>query len=349
MKLQNIFLAVLAFNQLSVTNELSREEYAALKIQTAFRASQAREEAQDLRFEKFQTQYLNPIPFKEFRDLICSGNYLNRTDLLGSFVQMVRKETVHFPKKLIDSEFQNRFDLKTIQLYQEACFDAFEQRAVQEIQKNKMSWTDAVAMPNPVAETGYMYPVTATCQKCNPPQKHLVLGNIADELADQLLPIVLPILYAKHVQKYPELDYTVGSITIFGQTYATPINVNDSDPLTIKAIINDSLSCFLTDYFKSLGKPAHHKHDDLPDDEINWTQAAQKVFYLGQFFFDNKADALTALGGQIWIKQQPEDIQEIINVHLKSIQPQSWLSRAKNTMNEYANYAKQEVQYYLRK
>ena len=137
MKRQNLFLAALAFNQLSVTNELSREEYAALKIQTAFRASQAQEEAQDLRFEKFQTNYLNPIPFKEFRHLICSGNYLNRTDLLGHFVQMVRKETVHFPKEMISTEFKNRFDLRTIQMYQEACFDAFEQRTVQEIQKTK--------------------------------------------------------------------------------------------------------------------------------------------------------------------------------------------------------------------
>jgi len=38
---------------------------------------------------------------------------------------------------MISTEFKNRFDLRTIQMYQEACFDAFEQRTVQEIQKTK--------------------------------------------------------------------------------------------------------------------------------------------------------------------------------------------------------------------
>jgi len=212
-----------------------------------------------------------------------------------------------------------------------------------------MSWTEAVAIPNRSVAIGYMYPVTATCHKCNPPQKYLILGNIFDELAVQLLPIALPVLYAKHVRKYPEHDYAVGSITIFGQSYATPIGTNESDLLIIKTIIDDSLSWFLTDYFKSLGTPAHLKNQEVSDDQINWELVAQNIFYLGQFFFDNKTDALTALGGQRWVKQQPEDIQEIINTHLNSIQPQSWLTRMTNALAQYTDYAKKEARNYLKK
>jgi len=355
MKLQNLLLVVLACAHLSSADELSREEYAALKIQTAFRASQARRQIQeDLQLDKFQTTYLNPIPYQELRDLICSGNYLNRTDLLGHFVHITRKETINFPKQLIDPEFHNRFDLSTMQLYKKAWTLHFQQRAIHEIKTNKMSWTEAVSMPNPDIKIKQRVPLTATYQNtCTPPQTHLVIANIFNAFVDQLLPIALPILHAKSIkEKRYDNDSTsemVGIISIFGSDYASPINPHQDDASWVQAMINPTLGYYFDGYFKLLGTPSHLKNQEIQENQINWTFAAHTVFYLGQFFFENKTDALTALGGQKWIKQQPEDIQEIINTHLNNIQPQSWLTRMTNALAQYTDYAKKEARNYLKK
>jgi|GEM_PF-807925 len=356
MKLQNLFLVALAFNQLSFSDYLSPEEYAAIKIQTAFRASQNKKQVQeDLLLKKFQDLYLNPIPYQEFRNLICSGNYLNRTDLLGHFVQMVRKETVEFPKEMISTEFKNRFDLNTIKLYKKACNINFESRAFHEIYSNTTNWTEAISMSERTIITNKRTPVTATYQnKCIPPRTYLVIGNIFTRLIDQRIKkIAMPILLAKKIKekRYENESHTemVGIISIFGNDYASPIDPNQDEASWVKTTIYKSLECYFNNYFEILGTPAHLKNQEVLDDQINWELVAQKVFYLGQFFFDNRTDALTALGGQRWIKQQPEDIQEIINTHLKNIQPQSWLSSMKKRLYQYADYAKKEAHYYLKK
>ncbi len=206
-------------------------------------------------------------------------------------------------------------------------------------------------MPHHIASTKRIYPIEFTCYACKPSHTYLILGNIFDELAVQLFPIALPILYAKPIleKKHHEDHSVTGVLKVFGNDYTTQIIQDQDDALWIKTMIDTYLSEYLANYFRSLGV-SHDLRNRYPtDDQINWVSAADQVFQLGRFFFENNVEALTTLGGQKWIKQQPEDIQQIINAHLKSIQTESWLSRVKKSLRKYANYAKQEVRYYLRK
>lgn len=330
------------------------EESSAIKIQTAFRAYQARNELRELQYEKFQNDFLNNIPYIEFRDLICSEAYLNRTDLLGSFLRMTTKQEVRLPKKLIDPNFHKQFDQKYIQTFQQVCFDAFENRATEQITKNIMPWSQAVAMPAPKYDDpnspkalygpkpgAPIFPIMSRCNCCNQPDNYLILGYIFENVVAEtdITSKAMSILNQKSIEQKAA---GWGIITVFGVELAIELKPGHDEASLVKEKMDeDILSVCLQIYFKSLGKLSTTKTSlTMSDCDINWESSAQQVYQLGRLLFENKIDALTKLGGQSWLEKQPQDIQEIINAHVRSIlQPQSWLKRLKNNIKKYIAYA----------
>lgn len=343
MKYVCVISLLLLYNYTAMTDEISPAEYAAVKIQTAFRAYQLK---QTTTYQAFKFYIISSIPYNTYRDMICKNQITSDNDL---FLKYLHYAASNPEEILADAKLQHRYKKN----YEQACYEIFIDRAINEIESKRLTWQQAVSN-NDESKYKTVHLPTQTVQYARTikPQQYPILGEIFNHLAEKLAPQAINVLLTTMP---PTISYYYDDglsiiYSIFGHTYTRTISFDvtqddnkiNSDEYKInisKELLTEELSSCLDDYLKQLGLPAHLFSFDDYDSQINWHLCASRIFQLGRLFFDNQTDAIIELGGQQWLKQQPKDVQMIINQHLQTIKDQqnsrpttSWLKKLKKNI-----------------
>jgi len=268
--------------------QMKKEDAAATTLQKVGRGLFKR---QQLSFDKILTK----VPYEKFRDLICSGDFLDKTDWFYRYMEIDEKRQVFARNKtdkdgnkvidvdnpeLLTSNPKNDFDelfFKYMNPFLSYCFSTFKERAVHEITVNKMPWSEAVSImqdDHPLYPLGnkneYRIYVPRYERKMD-----VALSTIFARVYEKTMP-PFPMVIKKHygpkfskLRDYsrhplnPDDDIFQGIIfKAMGMEYKAPVKSGQTVQQTIEQNTDKALMYFLTEYFTSLGAP-----DDLDVDD----------------------------------------------------------------------------------
>lgn len=306
---------------------------AAQKIKDSFKAYKSKKQetaAQiiqkagqgflDRRFLLWDSTLKN-MPYAEFKYLICSGDYINKTDWFYRYIE--NREN----KQIFSRDKQGKIDLamvvtidpdldfdalfhKYILDFHVLCYDRFIERAFHEIIDNKSSWSDAVSI---MKDGQPLFPIVCKIHDdSNKDHDILILAQIFSRIYIKIFPQELNIeffinTYINDSRLWQVLSYFYG--------------IDSNEDYDAEQFKEESVYR----YCQSLGeKLLSEEQESL---SVDWVFAAQQTFQLGRFIFDNKVDALIKLGGQTWLNQQPREIIEIIEKRLKKTNPRMQANR----------------------
>ncbi len=144
--------------------------------------------------------------YPKFKELICTSDYLTKTDWLYQFIEKMENKTIFTRDKNgnIDSnefspefkkEIENPSDwlhekiIKYLPEFHKAIYETFIDKATEQIVKYKASWTDTVSVPTPKDHDSFqeegtpLYPKIYTSLDSS--DVHFVLGKIFINIIDE--------------------------------------------------------------------------------------------------------------------------------------------------------------------
>lgn len=185
-------------------NNIARKT-SARKIQKTFKHYLNSQHDEKIKHFKAQIEAFADISYQEFKELMCTGNYITETDWIYQFVELMTKRKIfkrNENKTINVDQFTQEFEeqisnpndwieQKIIQYlpeFHQAVEEVFIQKATNKIVQNELSWTDAVSI-SPLQDSDAeqfedkrLYPQTITYQKSL--STTIALNNIFIETGD---------------------------------------------------------------------------------------------------------------------------------------------------------------------
>ena len=262
-----------------------KRKHAATKLQRASR--QYLQEKKINTFKKSIDAFADQS-YPKFKELICTSDYLTKTDWIYKFIETMENKTIFARDKngnidpnTFTQEFEKEnsnpsdwLDTKIIDLlpqFHEIIYKTFIDKAVEQIIKYKTSWIDAVSIPTPKdhgsfqEESTPLFPKIYKCSKC--PHVHLILAkiftNVLEEDPERLKdldihPTITP--YNDTVTDSDGITYKDFTVQAFDQDDIITIRYKASDPhFDESAAImeeiekEDIILTFFTNYLDKLG------------------------------------------------------------------------------------------------
>jgi len=278
--------------------QMKKEDAAAKTLQKVGRGLFKR---QQLSFDKI----LAKVPYDQFRDLICSGDFLDKTDWFYRYMEIKegrqifkRNQTDENGNKIIDVDNpelladnpKNDFDklfLKHMDPYLVKSLEIFADRAVHEITVNKMPWSQAVSI---MQDGQPRYPLG------NPYE--IVLSYIFARVYEKIMPPFPMVIekqydpefsklrgFSRH-QLNPDDDIFQGiTFKAMGMEYEAPVRSGQTVQQIIEQNKDEALMICFQKYFISLGLPKYEdlkldlEKPTLPKPEDYLDPATQKTDY----------------------------------------------------------------------
>lgn len=340
-----------------------RKKQATKTIQTFYRdrLQDKQNELADKNFKKM-TNILKEFAhnnYYEFKRLVCTKEYLTKTDWLYQFIairETKNKDTI--AKNIAQNPYElDEYLVKYIDEFNAVIYKTFIDVATEQIEQNNISWIDAVSIPAPENTYGFftgspLYPIAFYC--CNTCKKiKLTLAEILIALPIEKtlstgltdLDINTRIIAAEYGHGLDDYEELLAVITLpdqsYIETYAKDMN-NLSDQITAGVanlfenyLYNLSLelnpeeevlaSLIANTYFTPESGPIkdvekfYAENIAFEQSHINWRKAADQIFWLGCLLIDKNLDAYDALGSDDWLMKQPLWIQNILSKFIKTL------------------------------
>lgn len=297
--------------------------------------------------------------YSQFKRLVCTHEYLTQTDWLYQFIETMRDTTI-FARNADGSINPNEFEkninplwledyiIQYIEGFHMVVYKAFIQTAIKKITDERMSWIDAVSIVAPKNQYGFeqgsrMYPIAFTDPSIPYTYNEFILGEILSKLP---IPEKLNLELARNFTIENTLSYgetTYNFTNVMGEHYtAFGHNIDEALKMIQRNFIND-----FYEYFTNLGRelnPEEAVLESLIDNETrpeeyddkfmkhwqdkiqfeqshtNWRKAADQTFWLGCLIIDKNLDAFDALGGDAWLNQQPNWMQNALKPFIQKLQ-----------------------------
>lgn len=305
----------------------------AIKIQRATRnyLKEKRIES-DKRFNSFKNKIgqIADQSYSKFKTLICTADYINKTDWLYQFIETMESKNIFARGKDGQINFDNftpEFEqqvsdpknwlheklVKYLPEFDAAVYESFIEKAVEQMIKYKTSWTDAVSIPAPEGhgsgkqESEPLYPIVM--HKNN--GYEIILGKIFEKILkkdprrlqdqDQLAQWYLP-------------DYLVQL-----GLELSPKEITEQ--LLLKGYQKPDLASEGHNWENFFSKSTKFETEEkkLIRNHINFALSARQTFLFGQIIFDKNLEAFDELGGDEWLKKQPVYIQKLITDQIEKI------------------------------
>jgi hypothetical protein len=294
--------------------------------------------------------------YPKFKELICTSDYLTKTDWIYQFIEAAENKTIFErnsdgtinPEKFtpeFEKEIENPSDwlhekiIKYLPEFHDLVYEAFIDKAIEQIVRHDSSWTDAVSIPAPKGHGSFQEEGTPLFPKIyklfDSSDNELILGIIfiriltRDPKKFELLHFDTSLL-DKIVHSGPDNSfYLIDGITRLSRRFYEYLKQSGLE-LSPKAAEN---LLFFENYLKSTGDSKFQKQQEkLIQDHINWASSARQTFYLGQLLFDKNLTAFDNLGGKEWLSKQPRDMQEYIAKYIEKIKKEIslWNTRLDN-------------------
>jgi hypothetical protein len=144
--------------------------------------------------------------YPKFKELICTSDYLTKTDWIYQFIEAAENKTIFErnsdgtinPEKFtpeFEKEISNPTDwlhekiIKYLPGFHDLVYEAFVDKAIEQIVKYKASWTDAVSVPTPKGHESFQKEGTPLFPKIYKPsdssENELILGKIFVKILEQ--------------------------------------------------------------------------------------------------------------------------------------------------------------------